>query len=59
MNTMGRNEEKEALADNLSKIQTLRNPRVHNEVEKDRNKVVENRRLSYDCLKGIYRTLGM
>jgi len=57
MNALGKNDDKEALAADLSKLQAVRNPRVHNEVEKDKNKIVESRRLSYDCLKGVYRTL--
>jgi hypothetical protein len=57
LNALGRNEEKEILAENLSKLQALRNQKVHSELEKDRSKITESRTLSYHCLKGIYGSL--
>lgn len=57
MNALGKSEDKESLAESLSRLQALRNPRVHGGVEKDKNKMDESRELSYNCLKGIYKIL--
>ena len=49
----GNDGEKEALANNLQKLQFLRNKRVHENVEENREIVDEVRNLSYECLKGL------
>lgn len=51
--TRGKDEEKEALADKLQKLQFLRNKRVHERVEENHGIVDEVRDLSYECLNAL------
>lgn len=49
----GTDKDKEILAENLYKLQNLRNERVHRGIEENEKAVQQSRMLSYNCLKKI------
>jgi hypothetical protein len=53
LKTGGTDKAKEILADNLQKLQVLRNERMHKDVEDNEKTVQSSRTLSYNCLKAI------